>query len=183
MYIGCASPSHLRSFLDGYWLGTGYIEQDDTPDFNDFFDWVAKKLGYGESTSGWQNMIEDQRPDQEEALWLFFELLDEFRGIEHETVAEVEYHQRVIVDTSWRGYCRFKRVRGKLKVLPKPLPEKLIVKHIKLAERWYSLIALTSKNEVLEVRSADNLAAIFKRAHEIFGVEQEEWKVIDANSL
>jgi hypothetical protein len=144
------------------------------PDFNNFHNWVANRLGYYESTSGWAYMIEDQRRDKEEALWLLFELLDEFREIRHAEVARINYQQHFNLDGS--QYCRMKKVRGTFKAIKKPRPKNLSIKRIDSGGGWYSLIALNNKNEILDIRNADDLKMLFKKANEIYGVEQEEWR-------
>lgn len=59
MYTGEHKLSNIRSFIDGY---TFAIEDEELcreflSDFGGFHDWVAEKLGFHESTAGWQNMI------------------------------------------------------------------------------------------------------------------------------
>jgi hypothetical protein len=46
--------------------------------FQGFNDWVAEKLGFTESTSGWCNMISEGTGNDEQAYHRFFQLLDEF---------------------------------------------------------------------------------------------------------
>jgi hypothetical protein len=45
-----------------------------------FNTWVAKELGFAESTSGWCNMILARAESEDKAFDMFFELLDRFRG-------------------------------------------------------------------------------------------------------
>lgn len=176
MYIGYHSPTHLHSFLSGFSLAMEFkSDKKEKTDFNEFHDWVAKKLAYFESTSGWAYMIEDQREDKEEALWLFFELLDEFRGITHESVKSIEYLSHYKLDISWRGYSRKKKVRGTIKAAPKPRPDKLLIRKVNINEGWYSLVACNKKGEVLDIRNSDTLDNIFKWGKEIYGVKEEEW--------
>jgi hypothetical protein len=178
MYIGYHSPTHLHSFLSGFSFGTNFkSEEVEKPDFDEFHDWIAQRLDYYESTSGWAYMIEDQREDKEEALWLFFELLDEFRGITHESFKFIEYSpQYIILDTSYMGYSRQKKVRGSLEPIPKPRPDKLVIRKINLDEGWYSLVAFNKKEEVLDVRNSDTLDNIFKWGQDIYGINREDWK-------
>jgi len=49
------------------------------PDFHGFHDWVAHRLGFAESTSGWCNMIREKSKSEEDAFEQFFVLLAEFR--------------------------------------------------------------------------------------------------------
>jgi hypothetical protein len=59
MYIGEPSISRLHSFLTGYTCGLGRVgfALRDGADFQRFHDWVALRLGFAGSTSGWANMI------------------------------------------------------------------------------------------------------------------------------
>lgn len=176
MYIGYHSPTHLHSFLSGFLMGTGSaLKTSETPHFNEFQDWVAGKFNYYESTSGWAYMIEDQREDKEEALHLFFELLDEFRGIVHETLKVVEYtSEYCILDTGYSGHSREQKVYGSMGALPRSRPDKLIIRKI-YAEGWYSLIALNSKGEILQLKNSDSLDIIFTWGRNIYGVREEDW--------
>lgn len=177
MYIGAASPTHLQSFLSGYYLANR-MERNKTeePNFQDFHDWVAKKLGYAESTSGWANMIEDQRVDKEEALFLFFELLDEFKGIKHKQIASVAFNHKEKTNRSKGGYHRLKKVRGTFDEIPKPLPKVIIIQEIKIENGWFQMVAKNEHKAVLFIWNADKLEEIFKKAEALFGIEKEEWE-------
>lgn len=177
MYIGHHSPTHLHSFLSGFSCASNYKSSNtEQPNFDDFNDWVAKRLNYYASTSGWAYMIEDQREDKEEALWLFFELLDEFRGTMHELLKSTEYLPHYKLDTSWLGYSRQKKVRGTFEAIPKPRPSKLLIRKMHLGEIYYSLIALNEKNEVMDVRTSLDLENIYKKGRDIYGIEPSKWK-------
>lgn len=177
MYIGYHSPTHLHSFLSGFSFATNFQSSEiEQPNFNDFHDWIAKRLNYYESTSGWAHMIEDQREDKEEALWLFFELLDEFRGISHEVIYSIDYFPHYKLDTSWRGYSRQKKVRGTFKAVPKPRPTTLIIRKMNLDESWYSLIALNEKNEILDIRTSTDLGDMYKWGLDIYDIGFDKWK-------
>jgi hypothetical protein len=84
---GDKSIKRLRSFLVGYEAGVGFQAGSDVnqrkligaEDIRSFNDWVAKRLGYGNSTSGWCNMILSRTDSDEKAFDMFFQLLDEFR--------------------------------------------------------------------------------------------------------
>lgn len=177
LYIGYASPTHLHSFLLGYYFSTkGEMTQNEIPSFGKFNDWVAKKFDYYESTSGWANMIENQREDKSEALYLFFELLDEFRGIEHTKIASVVFKHEDIVDKSWRGYSQLKKVRGTFETIPKPLPEELEIRKVDLGDVWYELVGKNKKGQILSITRADDLDRVYEAAKSDFGVEENEWK-------
>ena len=83
LYLGKNSVSLLNAFLGGY-MTAAYDAQisfvDETPPFGAFHDWVAMKLGYYESTSGWANMLlAAEGQNEAKALERFFVYLDEFK--------------------------------------------------------------------------------------------------------
>ncbi|WP_143710890.1 hypothetical protein [Saccharophagus degradans] len=59
MYTGEHKLSNIRSFIDGYTFSIKNKAEslEFLSDFPGFHDWVAKRLGFYESTAGWQNMI------------------------------------------------------------------------------------------------------------------------------
>jgi hypothetical protein len=80
LYLGERSLSALWHLIDGYQIGFvaagGSIKPDQAlPD--DFHDWVAYRLHFKESTSGWRNMILNKENDEAKALSRFFELYDD----------------------------------------------------------------------------------------------------------
>ena len=81
LYIATPSINRLHAFIVGYTAGLGRVRFTvrDGEHFHRFHDWVAHRLGFGESTSGWCNMIRDKSTDEPDAFHRFFVLLDEFR--------------------------------------------------------------------------------------------------------
>jgi hypothetical protein len=81
MYIVEPSIYRLHSFIVGYTCGLGRVGfmPRDGIGFHRFHDWVAHRLGFAESTSGWVNMIRDKSTSDAEAFQRFFTLLDEFK--------------------------------------------------------------------------------------------------------
>jgi len=80
MYMGERSLSALWHLINGYQLGFvasgGSIDSAQAlPD--DFHAWVAYRLHFKESTSGWRNMILNVATDEAKAFFRFFELYDE----------------------------------------------------------------------------------------------------------
>lgn len=75
------SISRLNLFLASYTAGLGRVgfALKDQTDFHRFHDWIARRLGYGNSTSGWANMIRDKSASEADAFGQFFVYLDEFR--------------------------------------------------------------------------------------------------------
>lgn len=105
MYIGDPSPKQLFVFLTGYGMAmddAGITDISHPPFFREFHDWVARKLGFHESTAGWPNMImavtlglnpkkirwenyavKATYQQKSEATELVFKLIDEYRDSEH----------------------------------------------------------------------------------------------------
>jgi hypothetical protein len=177
MYTGYSSPTHLNSFLSGYFFANrDQPVKEEKPSFHEFHDWVADKFGYFESTSGWAFMIEDQREDKHEALYLFYELLDEYRGIKWQQVANVEFNHEDKTDRTWRGYSRLEKVKGTAQAIPKPMPSKLTIQKMELRETWFQMVAKNRNDETLFLWSSTEIEKVYLRANEIFGIEKGEWK-------
>jgi len=59
MWTGEATLKSIRTFLDGYYLAlheNNLVDEGEEVEPN-FHDWIANKLGFGESTAGWHHMI------------------------------------------------------------------------------------------------------------------------------
>ncbi|HMJ65357.1 MAG TPA: hypothetical protein VK615_08390 [Candidatus Binatia bacterium] len=83
LYIGDPELTRLQSFIIGYECGLGrggLMPRHEEPEFHGFHDWIARRLGYYESTSGWYKMIRERCVSEREAFDRFYELLDEFRA-------------------------------------------------------------------------------------------------------
>lgn len=104
MYLATNSFQRLISFLDGYraalyTLGLGG-DHCILPGF--FHDFVRTKYGIHDSR-GYLSIIPMHEPDDEKALWLFFDLLDEYlttNGFEpiRETATGLWYRLRTCID-------------------------------------------------------------------------------------
>lgn len=73
--------SALYHFINGYSLAcwTKGIVENERPAFGEFHEFVRKKTGFNESTSGWRNMILSfNGNDEEKALAMFFDFFEEF---------------------------------------------------------------------------------------------------------
>ena len=95
LYLGERSLSALWHYLQGFWMAlsihdirTEYILPPD------FHDWVAYRLHFFESTSGYRNMILKRVPNESTALDRFFELVDEHRNRKPRVVAKLEGYSR-----------------------------------------------------------------------------------------
>lgn len=90
MYLGENSVSLLRAFLGGYMVAAYECEEsfvEECPPFSDFHNWVAMKLDYYESTSGWANMLlKAENGDEAKALERFFVYLDDFKKREAKVI-------------------------------------------------------------------------------------------------
>jgi hypothetical protein len=95
LYLGEHSLTGLWHYLHGYHLAEHIHEIEAVSQLpKDFHDWVAYRLHYFESTSGWRRMILDQIPDERAALERFYELLEEHRSRQPRIVATIQGHQR-----------------------------------------------------------------------------------------
>jgi hypothetical protein len=97
IYLGERSLSALYHTIGGYALALGvHGIENDTPLRlpNDFNDWVAYRLHYKESTSGWKRMILGASPDEAAAFTRFFELLDEHATRKSRVVAKLMDFQK-----------------------------------------------------------------------------------------
>jgi hypothetical protein len=163
MYTGEASVHSLGSFVAGYsfcqWQAGAAIE-DEAPDFGGFHDWVANKLGYSESTSGWRNMITNQRFDAEEALWLFYQLLDEYRGLYPRTLASVPPNELENIIQPSKGI--------------RPAYTSLTIEEVLPAKEWVAIIA-KRHDVILYQRSADTVEQAIEEAVDTFGVAPNSW--------
>jgi phosphoribosylanthranilate isomerase len=91
MYVGAKSLTRLQMFFYGYCYALS-LQDIEFPQKQfaaySFHDWIAKKFGWNESTSGWLNMIlKEVNDDDEKAFDLFFALLEEFK-LEKEDLSE-----------------------------------------------------------------------------------------------
>lgn len=120
MYTGEHSLKSIRCFLEGY---RHAIElhglSRDADAFlvaNEFHDWVAYRLHFYESTSGWSSMILGRTETEQNAIDRFFELLAEFKTRTPHVVARL---------AGCKGTYREQGVeRHNDKVIPGPLVER-----------------------------------------------------------
>jgi hypothetical protein len=96
MWTGERTLTSLSHFLKGYsialWVHSIECTEIDLP--REFFDWVAYRLHFRESTMGWRKMILARIPDESAALDKFFELLDEYRVRTGTVVAQLLGHNQ-----------------------------------------------------------------------------------------
>ena len=93
LYMGESTLTALYHFLGGYETAK-YIHQIPLRNILpiDFNDWVAYRLHFRESSSGYKRMILQHFPDESVALDQFFRLIDEHRTRRGKTVATVRCH-------------------------------------------------------------------------------------------
>jgi len=103
MYLGVYSLSALRHFISGYSfaLDTHAIRDASDPLTlpRDFHDWVAYRLRFKESTSGWCNMILNRAGSENDAFDRFFTLLDEYRVRSPHLVAKLVGYRKSYLRT------------------------------------------------------------------------------------
>jgi hypothetical protein len=93
LYLGERSVSALWHFLAGYHLGlrgNAQVSVELSPRAKEFHDWVAYRLHFLESTTGWRQMILKRTNDEAAGLNYFFELFDEYRIRQQRIVAKME---------------------------------------------------------------------------------------------
>ena len=82
LYLGKPSLTALFHLIGGWKLALSTYELSDTIHFNipdNFSDWVAYRLHFEETSSGWLKMILERSDSESSAFETFFELLDEYR--------------------------------------------------------------------------------------------------------
>lgn len=97
IYLDGPSLTALYHFICGYefaLLTHGFNEVDEFDIPYEFYDWVAYRLHFRGSTSGWKNMILERTDSEVEAFSRFFELLDEFHSRTPHLVAKLIGHRR-----------------------------------------------------------------------------------------
>jgi hypothetical protein len=111
MYTGERSLSALAHFLLGYGFALQVCEIQ-LPDYLplDFHEWVAYRLHFFESTSGYKDMILKRIPDESAAFDRFFELLDEHRIRQARVVATVHGHPREYTTATFHDGVESKKV-------------------------------------------------------------------------
>ena len=81
MYLPEVSMNALAAAIHGYrfaLISRGWIGEE-TPRFVDFGDFVCARYSSSESATFWHRVIREQAASEEEAIALFFELLDDYR--------------------------------------------------------------------------------------------------------
>lgn len=89
MYTGERTLSAVSFFLGGFGFAKQVYQIPGHTLPPDFHDWVAYRLHFQESTSGYRKMILDRIKDESAALDKFFELLDEHRSRHAHAVAKL----------------------------------------------------------------------------------------------
>jgi len=103
------SLSGLANFILGYECALGSRRiKGGWPLPEDFNAWVAYRLHYEESTSGWKNMILGVTQSEETGFTRFFELLDEYACREAHVVARLTNYRKSI-KSGPQGKKRFER--------------------------------------------------------------------------
>ncbi|HCN77458.1 MAG TPA: hypothetical protein DIT13_09735 [Verrucomicrobiales bacterium] len=92
MFLGRPSISALWNFLNGWCLAcTKHGLADEALSLPaDFHEWVAYRLRFHESTTGWCRMILERALDEAEGLKMFFQLKDDHRTRVPTAIAHIE---------------------------------------------------------------------------------------------
>lgn len=97
MYTGERTLNAIHLFLTGYRFACdqhGIVQDDALLVPREFHDWVAYRLHFFESTSGWCNMILARSEGEQAAIETFFRLLDEFRDRKPHVVAMLNGYRK-----------------------------------------------------------------------------------------
>jgi hypothetical protein len=79
MYTGDKTLVSLRQFINGFQFATSIYQMESlNPSFSDFSQWLGEKYKTGLSLSYYTIIIKECKNNEEKALALFFELLEEF---------------------------------------------------------------------------------------------------------
>jgi hypothetical protein len=92
LYLGTQSLTGLYHFMSGYDHALSVHSVASMPRLMpplEFHDWVAYRLHFSESTSGWHRMILKSVSDEPVALKRFYKLFDEFESREPRIVAKL----------------------------------------------------------------------------------------------
>lgn len=111
MYTGENTLTSIQQFLSGYSFAVmrNELSTEDDPLIlpREFHDWVAYRLHFYESTSGWCNMICDRSETNQAAINKFFSLLAEFKTRKPHVVARLigfrKTYERSTVDRDEKG--------------------------------------------------------------------------------
>ena len=167
-YIGNNGLAHFHTFLGGYFMDRDdeYYNHDEI-NFDFFHDYVAIKFGYG-AVNGWSRIIGFKAKDKEDALNLFFELLDDFRtNINHE-ISRIAYDKEFTHKTGTISYIVGEYHKefaiSKLKLNPN--------KDLYLLIGYYCESHWRSSHDCF-----DDLETLYKEAFERYGIKKEEWEV------
>lgn len=92
LYLGESSITVFSGYFYGFFEGSKlYKDKRTVVELRKFHDWVAMRLGYFESTSGWKNMLlKSENGNEEKAFKKFFVFLDEFKNREAKIIYEAK---------------------------------------------------------------------------------------------
>lgn len=116
-FLGKPSITNLQFFLNGYATALSDYEIPNEIDallplpFWFFHEYVARCYNFNESTSGWINMILKQVNSEEEGLYLFFKLFEEFKQLKVETLKSSVINQESL-DFHYSNQYSPKRLTG-----------------------------------------------------------------------
>jgi hypothetical protein len=106
LYTGEASLSSIEHFLSGYSFAANRYNVGNPDDRllipREFHDWVAYRLHFYESTSGWCHMIVSKSESDDVAIERFFILLDQLHQREAHIVARLTGYQKKYTRTTYR---------------------------------------------------------------------------------
>ncbi len=80
MYIGDKKLSTLNIYIMGYQVALTLNKVTESgPDFDDFIDWLNQKINNVDTSKSWVRvLLNKSKRNEEQALYLFFELITEY---------------------------------------------------------------------------------------------------------
>jgi hypothetical protein len=128
--------------------------------------WIAYRLHFKESTSGWRNMLLKRYPDEVEALKMFFKYWEEFRVRKPHVVAVLEdaEHYCQIVSSYRDGKSESRRIK-----YPSYIE---LVTYTEDPGFWI-------KTEEISECGLCGFYAELSWVESFTGIRKEEWQVID----
>ncbi len=169
MYLGAMSLSLLRAFLDGFIHGCPKL-LDHPYGFIDFHHWVALRLRYFESTSGYVNMIlEAEGGDEEKGIERFFALWHEFRSRRSRTVYEADWGgESFLVSQRRLDTGEVEEMRSNL------------IQLIKYTEDDSGFIKFVNGDKIIEERYVSEFDKVFWWVNAYgFKIDEGAWRKVD----
>ncbi|MCB9233228.1 MAG: hypothetical protein H6581_16345 [Bacteroidia bacterium] len=173
-YIGDLSLTNLFAYLadDSLRPETNVL---DSKEFYQFHSWLSKKFGTCSTQNDLAKKIESQRKEKKEALLYFFELVDEYRGIQHRVLGRIRYHKKTNNDFSSPKHFGLKKISKKVKHFSNFHPAFFLIRKLSLRKKVYEFVVLNQLEEIVHTKSGKRLFDVLMYGEEAFGIDSSEW--------